>query len=87
VSDQPEPVRRAVAAGLVESAVHLGSDGVVLIRHGVGDPGDLVAGDERAERRDEAAASAARRPAVRVPPVGDRSAVGDDEQPAALLGH
>jgi hypothetical protein len=24
---------------------------------------------------------------LRVPPVRDRSAVGDDDQPAALLGH
>ena len=87
VGDQPEPVRRAVTTGLVEGAVGLCGDGVILLRHRVGDPGDLVARHERAERRDEAAAAPARRPAFGIPPVGDGSAVGDDDQPAAVRRH
>ena len=77
--DEPQPVARAVARGLLDGA--LGGDGAILVRERARDPGDVVVRDERRERRHEPAGAApcdARARLVAREP--ERTAIGDDDQ-------
>jgi hypothetical protein len=59
VRNELDPVRRAVARGLLEGgAAVLGRDGLVLVGHGARDPRHVVMGDEAAQRSHEPAAAA-----------------------------
>ena len=86
VPDEAQPVARAVAAGLLERTAGLVGDRAVLLAERVRDPGDVVQGDERRERGDEAASTAAGTPTGLVTREGERPPVGDDDQ-SASLGH
>ena len=78
VRDEPEPVARAVEGGLVDRALR--RDDTVLVRDRARDPRDVVMGDERRQRRDQAAGATLRDPFAPLTPVRDRTAVRDDDQ-------
>ena len=77
--DEPQPVARAVARGLLDGALR--GDGAILVRERARDPGDVVVRDERRERRHEPAGATPRdtRP-VLVARERERTAIGDDDQ-------
>ena len=79
VRDEPEPERRPGGGALVAGSG--GAELLLDISHRAGDPGDVAAIDEGAERGDEAACAAhgAQR-AVRVAAKADRAAVRDDDE-------
>ena len=84
VGDEPEPN----AAGrrlLLERPG--GGDVAFLGRHRARDPGHVIAGAERPQRRDEPSRAAVRDTATpRIAVVSDRPAVGDDDEAAPHEG-